>query len=860
MARMLPALVACLALSCADSCSNDGPDDTGPEDGVVTRIEVSVSSRLLTPDGEPACLEASAFDAADQLVDVALDWVVDDEAVASVDASGCLVPETDAGSTWARATYGDVRSDGVIVFVADPVDGALLYEDSQVIAGPELLDEDPTTFVGTRIRVELSDIEAPALDSMVIPMEDTPAQGRVVAVEQISGGIALELELQPLDALFDRLSLSIHGWPSDDATDPEAHQAAFADFELGPFECSSESSTELTDPGASYDLVSDLSPVIEVDLGADPETATVALVGSLTLEMEAGFELPDSWNGTVDCRIELLSPSFPLPGVTALMVEVPMGLGFELHGDLSGVGVEIGVEATAGVQATIGYSYTEGQGWTDITNIEETVEVNPIFDVPDLESDLRLEAHAWAYAWANLGASVARLEFLSVELVAARMGPRQDLHLASSLAQVEDAEYAADYGLDLALAVASGSSVNDALEFLGLGDSLDLSWETAWAIAASPHGSFEADLTTAEVGEEVTFTVTLEELEYLGLDNIDEVVIVRLVDGELEEQDRQSGAVSQDEYTWSWTPEDGDSGTQTFAAFTTSTLLPGVPLEVAADGRAAVGVGAWVLQLTVTDVHLSTDSASDALDADEVITDYMNVLQANMIWCNAQADYMLSLGQYSMAEYYWVIAENLGTELIWWAEFYVAITSADESLSRLMGGDEADDYGDELQSMVGVLEPGLADSADGLSWDSAPDEAADHTFIATGEYDESYPFLVMWHHKAVEVADAEDPVLLSQDFLFIAAYQDDPDLQITLNGDTWVESTDGTFPADTDIRSLAVGEEHRIDLYMDCLVVPATTGAWEHTETMTTGLFGWSFELERVAIEAGGDTGDTGGM
>lgn len=851
MPRLLPALAACLALA----CTNKDPADTGPAAGEVARIEVATASRLLTPDGGSACLEATAYDAADRVVDAALSWVVDDETVAAVDGSGCLIPVAEVGSTSARAVHGEVRSSGVIVFVADPVDGALLYEDDDVVEGPVLLDEAPTTIVGTRIRVVLAGVEPPALDSMVIPVEDTPAQGRVVAVETVAEGVALELEIQPLDVLFDRLSLQIHGWPSDDAMDPTAHQAAFADFELGPFECSTDSGTTLTDPGVSYDLTPDLAPLIEVDLGAVPETATLALVGSLTLELEAGFELPDSWNGTVTCELELLAPSFPLPGVAALMVEVPIGLGFELHGDLSGVGVEIGVTATAGIEATIGYSYTEGEGWTDITDIQETVEVTPIFDVPDLEADLRLEAHAWAYAWAHLDASVARLDFLSVELVAARMGPRQDLHLASSLAQVEDSEYAADYGLDLALEVASGSSVDSALDLLGLGDTLDLSWDTAWELAASPNGSFEAEPTTVEVGEEVSFTVTMEDLDYLGLENIDEVVIVRLVEGELVEQERLAGSASQDEYSWSWTPTDEDSGSASFAAFATSQLLPGVPLEVAPEGTAAVAVGSWLLQLTVTDVQLPQDSATDALDADEVITDYMNVLQANIIWCNAQADYLLSLGQYSMAEYYWVISENLGQELIWWAEFYVAVTSADQSLSRLMGGDEADDFGGDLADMVGFLEPGLADSADGLTWDSAPAEAADHSFIATAEYDETYPFLVMWHTRAVEVADQTDPVLLSQDFLFIAAFQDDPDIQLTLDGAPWVESTDGVFSGVTDMRSVSVGDEHSVEVYLDCAVVPATTPAWEHTDTMATGLFGWSFELERVAVEGPGDTG-----
>ncbi|MFH1466040.1 MAG: hypothetical protein ABIO70_16770 [Pseudomonadota bacterium] len=843
MSRLLTALTALLTLACDPRTA----DDTGPIAGEIARIEVATASRMVTPDGEPACLRATAYDATDQVVDAALTWSAEDETVLTVDAHGCLTPVAEAGSTWVQASAGEVRSDRVIAFVADPVDGALLFEDRQVVEGPELLDETPTSIVGTHLRVVLADMEPPALGSLVIPLEDTPAQGRVLAAEGVAGGVALELEILPLDALFDRLSLHIDGWPSDDALEPGV--PTFTDFELGPFECTSESGTELTDPGVSYDLVPSLAPRVELDLGAAPETATIALEGSLTLELEAGFELPDDWNGTVTCEVEIVAPSFPLPGVAALMVQVPLGVGFELHGSLSGLGVEIGVEASAGIEAVVGYAWTEGEGWTDITDIHEVCEVNPIFDVPDLEADLRLEAYAWAYAWVHLEASVARLDFLTAELVTARVGPRQDLHLASALAQAQDEGYAADYGLDLALEVAAGSSVDAALDLLGLGDDLHLSAETAWALAESPHGSFAADPASAEVGEEVTFTVTLEDLEYLGLDNIDEVVIYRLVDDELVEQERLEGSVGTTEYTWAWTPTEEDTGTQTFVAFITSTLLPGVPLEVAADGAAAVPVGSWLIQLSVTDVHLATDATGDDLDADEVIADYMNVLQANIIWCNAEADYLLSLGQYSMAEYYWVIAENLGQELIWWAEFYYAVTHADESLSRLMGGDEADDFGGQLSDMVGILEPGMADSAAGLTWDSAPEAAADHTFIATAERDGEYPFLILWHMKAVETADQEDPLLLSQQFLFIAAYQDDPDVRLTLDGDTWVASTDGSFPSDTDLRSLAVGEEHRVDVYMDCLVVPATTPAWEHTDTMVTGLFGWSFELERVAVE-----------
>jgi hypothetical protein len=110
-------------------CAACGDGKGGP----AVRLEVVPSNTMLLA-GEASELKVIAYDENDKRVSVDALWSSDALAVISVDG-GRIEAAAPLGSATITASVGDLSA-SAFVYVAEPVDGAVLYSDDQVTVEP----------------------------------------------------------------------------------------------------------------------------------------------------------------------------------------------------------------------------------------------------------------------------------------------------------------------------------------------------------------------------------------------------------------------------------------------------------------------------------------------------------------------------------------------------------------------------------------------------------------------------------------------------------------------------------------------------------------------------------------------------
>lgn len=838
-------LAAAFALSLS-ACPEPAPDEPPPP---IVRVDLDRSTLLLVGQGGGAEIIATVWNAAGEAVDVAVTWESDRPDEIAVDA-GRVTASVEVGSAHVTARAGDVTSRPALVWAARPAEGALLFLDDQVVQGPALLTDEPTAIVGSRITLVLSGVEPPEPGTVVLAREETRAAGTVVTATQETDGVRFELEARPLTELFEELSIRDSG-PFGSAADMP--DDALRTFSLGPLECETDT-VEIEEPGYSWELETALEYTLDLDVsGFSLTAATVLIEGSITLAFEAGFELPDTLDGSVTCEVELLSPNIPIGGPIGMLVSpsVPMGLGFELKGALTGTELQIGVQGSAGVGAQLGFSWTEAGGFVDLSAVEDpTFEIEPVFVVPDLEEDVRLEASARVYAWADLHFGLTLADDVSWSLLESEAGPKQSANLGFPLGQVLDSAYASDYGLALDWAFVTGEDLATGLEYIGLDEVLSIDVTGSLPIASSPTGEL-----AIEAGpEDLTFAVTLapDSVDYsLFGYNVDSVIVYRLVDDALEVVAELEAVAGQTEFELTWTPPEALEGAQTFGAFVETSLLPFVPLEV--------GASVWpTLPVHVESVTATDDSPTDAIDAEEQILDYLNHIEAEVIYLGGQVTYWLDMADYYQATGQYVAAVNaldaaeafsiqqvlMSDQAVYWAEFLVALRQVAQGTSLLNGGAAADDWSGPLEELVGALEPGCAaDAGFEPSWGGMPAGSATHKLITAALFGDSPRALLSIDLRVAGVPGDDLLALAASDFLWIAPYHLDSDVTVLLDGLPWASSSGGgSFAGVEAVGWLEPGLPHEIAIEMSTPIMDeANFPAWALTATMVTRL--WAFEL-----------------
>ena len=271
----------------------------------VDRIEPATTMLLLPGAGEQAVIAAVAYDVeGEELPAAELEWRSEDPTVVEV-VDGAAVARA-IGWTRLVATCDDAESEAVLVYVAEPVDGAVLFARGDVLSGPALLDESPTGILGARLRLGLQGVAVQEGD-VLVPTDDVEAAGRVVAVS----GTDVTLEVIGPNELFDELKIDSHAELEWDEADWTGN--AWSTVTYGPFECEATSNTEITGLTFTRTITPSLSSdsTLEVHLG-DTTTATLRVAGAIDIELFAGIQLPDTYDGTIAREATILSPSIPV--------------------------------------------------------------------------------------------------------------------------------------------------------------------------------------------------------------------------------------------------------------------------------------------------------------------------------------------------------------------------------------------------------------------------------------------------------------------------------------------------------------------------------------------------------------------
>ena len=833
----------------------------------VDRIDPGTALLLVPGEGQQAVIAARAFDVeGNELVDAALEWRSLDPAV--VEVSGDTATGIAIGWTHLVASSGDVDSEPVLAYVAEPVAGAVLFDRSHLSSEPALVGETPDGIVGARLEFGLDGVSV-AEGDVLVPTDDVEAAGRVVSV---SGGDVV-LEVVPAAELFTELKIDTHAELAWDEADWGS--SAWATVTWGPFTCETESNTEIEGLTFERNINPTLSSdsTIEVTVG-ETKTATVLIAGTIDIEVFAGIRLPDSYDGTIVCEAELFAPSIPVTvGWLKLLLNIslPIGVGIELQAEVTGAEVEVGVRATNTVSISVGFHYdsatgfeTEGYNELDLG----TPQVEPVFEIPTVD-DLRLDASAFGYAYAELKAGPVVPIF---QLLKARVGPKLTASVATPMNQAADPAYASAYGMDLTGEIGAGSDILELLHALGVPEDVDLTWTGNLDLADSPTGglTLEPDLVDAYTPVQVTVTLEESNLEFLGIHNVESVLIYRMKDDDLTlEVEIPSEADDQTEFTWEWTPtEEDEDQLPEFFAFVRTELLSIVPLEVRPDSSKQATVGGTSLILCVTDVVAPGDSATDDVDADFLIEDYMVTLEAYWIYLQGQADYWIdmmfvyqSTGDYvnmvnamQLADAYGVEAGLMADQTVHWAKLHAALANVATGPGRFTGGAESNDYTEGgLIDLTGNYEIGWEDPYYAPSWDGLPETSAEHKFIVAPSIGGDPMYLLMFDTKALGIADESDPeavdvfdpVVLATGFMYIAPYMMESTSTVYVDDEPWSTMDHMVVSTDQVVQAMGLGETHTMFVTMDVEVIDESQfPSWAVTTTLPMGLFAFDFTLE----------------
>ncbi len=883
-----------VALICLSGCPEDpaGDDDvsddddttadddsTGDDDteipGEPVRLELGQRSLMLTAGIPEDTLVAVAFDADDEPVDVEVAWTSSDPTVVQVSPDGVVSAQADRGSAWVTAEGEGLTSEPAMVYVATPVAGAVLFDDDQVVGEPELVDDADSSIVGLVHAVTLSGIDLPAVGAVVLGRGDTDAGGRVLAASETQDGVALELEVLSLIDLFEDLRVS---WEGDLEPDTLAFDTEDRlEFELGPFECEASAPIDLDPSSVVGQVDHEFGGRFHVDIqGAALQEAEVVVEGALTATFLASWELPPSWEGTVTCGVELASIPIPVGGPIGKFAgpSIPVGVGFELAGALGGTAAELGVDAELTASLALGFTYDPENGLQGIDSFDHDLQIEPILDLPDPQEDIYLEASAFAYFSAGLdvGVKVAKVVEFSLSLLQVRAGPRASLELAFPIRQVDLTDYASGYGVSLAWDIGAGSDIQKLLKRLGLDDDLDLTYEDELTFAHSPTGELTFDAPTVEIGESVTATVDLQSTSFLYAGyNVDQVILYRVVDDEqggfsLQEMAALPASDGQTSFPWDWTPTEDDEGIQTFVAFVITELAPGVELEIEEDSRQEIEVAPWMVRLQVTGVVAPQDDPADAVDGDQVLLDQMDVIQGNYLYAQAMADswmaqydYYLAIQDYTnatnalqLAGEFQTWADVMADEYVFWAEFYSGIVAVELAPTLFNGGETDDDYDGDLSWLEGWYEAATIADPAGFTWDTLPAESATHAFLTGPSFNGNPMFFLMANTKAADIAGADQGLFLFQDFWWMAAYMDDEELQIEIDGQDWIESNNGSLTGVSTSDVWDYGQTHQMAVRMTCTGLQGgNPPTWGSETTLSMTLFTLDFAVDRVLVQAG---------
>lgn len=600
-------LVGCSSSSATPSDAGtraDAAAATTPDAAVAPppgHVVVTPGALLLTASGQQATLAAEAFDGQDAPLAGPVTWTSSKPDVVSVDDAGRVTALAAVGSAQITASVGDAVSPPVLVVVAEPVPGAVLVTDAQVLAGPDAVDVNAPVDLGFLMRLTLAPEVQVANGAILLALEDKPVAGRVVATQPGVSGTEVTLELVALPDLFRNLELD-DTYHVDEVAETPAVTAQRAAaklpatmFNIGPLECEADTSLSTPVTGTASLRVAPRLDVHRQQILRDGEvermhvdlTGTLTVTGTITVKLVAGFE------GSVTCKLALKRVPLPIGGAISLIggFEVPLGIKGQIKGAVTFAQIEAGLEVQGTSTVSMGFDYTSENGVVPFGDFDQTLTVKPKLTLPDYPIDAVIGVSVAVGPTAGLDVGI-HLPFLgnaSLGLLDAWASVKLEATLFHYLADLAETTLASKYEAKAGVSVGPGKDVKKALSFLGGRAQIGASVSVEEKLASSPTGTMQVDRPEVQPGDEVHFAVDLVNTSFLFFDNVSETRIYHgMTGGEGVEVVATLPAGAHG--SWTWTPRPIDVGVHTYWAVVVTVLAPGLQFEIKEDSSLTVHV------------------------------------------------------------------------------------------------------------------------------------------------------------------------------------------------------------------------------------------------------------------------------
>jgi len=498
---------------------------------VPTRIEISPTGVLLTAGDLTRQLTAVVFDQFDHTLDAPVVWTSSAPATISVSTGGLVEAHVAVASSVITATAGGAKAT-VLALAAQPVEGAVVVTDGNIVGEPRALGTAAEFGVGYQYEITIVGIAAPPIGAVLLTNGGKPVAGKVVAV----AADVVTLEMVPIDEVFAQLdidaSIDLANAPF---ITPQGLEAAFVSERLpdGSIRLRQRPGTTLTSPGSlapqgtfgagAFQCKTQLSavqvtlaqssltfePNLSYDIVWNDTQHKIVLNGSPKVTLEVTPVLNAAIDGTITCKLTFREIHVPVPGPLGLLIAavVPLGAGFEIGGKLPLAQVGVKFESVVGAVVQLGFDCNPD--CVPVQSLSSLLSGNATPLLATALTGLKVELSAYAFLFANLEGGARFSSILRVEAIESAAGLRLDAKLASENTQAYDDAYASEYELLFEASIAAGSDFQRFLNLIRV-TVAKLELKVKQSIATSPRGTVAADRADFSVGDDVTFTVSLD--------------------------------------------------------------------------------------------------------------------------------------------------------------------------------------------------------------------------------------------------------------------------------------------------------------------------------------------------------------
>jgi hypothetical protein len=523
--------------------------------------------------GESATLSAQVFDQDGRpMTGQTVRWRSSNAAV-TIGADGRVTAGANVDSAQITAVVGTAASLPVTAMVAQPVAGARLVPDSEVLVDPAPINNAQTGLPGSRYAVRLAGL-APTVGQVVIASGGKAIAGRVVSTAPAAGGgndvvfatagLAEIFDQAKIVTRFEGATLPVQfpsGNPVSETVQPNGEVARLfrisvpaattaarvtrakaagsssgseqvrptADFNVGPLRCKSSGSAAPNFGGTSVNVTpTGTLGVVEstfiVDGGA--AYAKVLAEGSFGVTLQGSLRVSGQLSGDVKCAATLVTVAIPVPPQIALIVQpvVPLGFRFSVNGQLNTPGLELKIDSSVRQSIRAGFELQpdgslENLSSIDSTQLQTTFNWDLIGDPTATGFNFEAEARAGLFADAALtnpflaAAAPALGIDPNLRLLEGFAGFNTVARFKPVAAQLANPSEPALYNIKFRASVGTSATINQALALIGaaVGAISIANPEIRWepTLVGSPQGGGLASLRKFQAGDKVTLGVSL---------------------------------------------------------------------------------------------------------------------------------------------------------------------------------------------------------------------------------------------------------------------------------------------------------------------------------------------------------------